>query len=114
VASEDDELVIISRQIAKEVHCNVIALVKVNLEAIVLKLLSYPGGKILVGVTAIKLVYNGCSVAFRDSWSDGLRPVKSKDKNENGDRCNYGNPQSGKAPLLGLPFRLLLDLCFSQ
>jgi len=86
VTSEDNELVVMSRQIAKEVHCNVISLIKVNLETITFKVLSYLRGEILVGVTAIKLVDNGCPGAFWDGWSDELRPLQSKDNNENTDK----------------------------
>ena len=92
VAPEDNELVIISRQIPKEVYCNVIALIKINLKTKVFKVLSYLGGEILVGVTGIKLVYNGCPGAFRDRWSDKLRALRSKDKNEDGDKQSYRNP----------------------
>ena len=84
--SEDDELVIINGQISVEVNGDIIALININLKAKVLKVLGYIAGEILVGIIAVKLVNDGCARAFRDRWSDELRPVKSNDNSENSDK----------------------------
>ena len=72
MSSGDNEFISIAWQIPIEVHGDVV--VKVNLKAVILKVLGYLGGVVFVGVIGIELVNKSSPGALGDRWSGELRP----------------------------------------